>query len=191
MADERIAAAAALFAQAWLDGTTIDAFPDDLAPGDLAEASAMQDAMAARIGEDIVGWKIGGEPRPRQRPRDRGLATSFAARHHRRSQNRRRREPTAPPEAEPHGALRCIAMGGERAVAARHRAEGRTHRHSRQRQCAAAAAAARRRHGGRRVRGSRPDHRQPRRGLNMVSPSRRMCGKHACTRETEREQLAW
>ena len=62
MADDRIAAAAALFAQAWLDGTPTDAFPDNLAPRNLAEATAMQDAMAARIGEDIVGWKIGGKP---------------------------------------------------------------------------------------------------------------------------------
>ena len=59
MADDRITAAASLFAQAWLDGTTIDAFPNDLAPRNLAEAMAMQDAMAAQIGEDIVGWKIG------------------------------------------------------------------------------------------------------------------------------------
>ena len=62
MADDRIAAAAALFAQAWLDGATIDAFPDELAPRDEAEATAMQDAMAARIGEDIVGWKVAGRP---------------------------------------------------------------------------------------------------------------------------------
>ena len=62
MADDRIAAAASLFAQAWLDGTTIDALPNDLAPRDEAEATAMQDAMAARIGEDIVGWKIAGRP---------------------------------------------------------------------------------------------------------------------------------
>ena len=62
MADDRSAAAAALFAQAWLDGAPIDAFPDNLAPRNLAEATAMQDAMAARIGEDIVGWKIAGRP---------------------------------------------------------------------------------------------------------------------------------
>ena len=62
MADDRIAAAAALFAQAWLDGTTIDAFPDELVPRDETEATAMQDAMAARIGEDVVGWKIAGRP---------------------------------------------------------------------------------------------------------------------------------
>jgi 2-keto-4-pentenoate hydratase len=62
MADDRISAAAALFAQAWRDGTIIDAFPSELAPRDLAEAMAMQDAMAAQIGEDIVGWKIGGRP---------------------------------------------------------------------------------------------------------------------------------
>ena len=62
MADDRISAAAALFAQAWRDGTIIDAFPSELAPRDLAEAMAMQDAMAARIGEDIVGWKIAGRP---------------------------------------------------------------------------------------------------------------------------------
>ena len=62
MADDRIAAAAALFAQAWRDDTIIDAVPGDLAPRDLAEATAMQDAMAAAIGEDVVGWKIGGKP---------------------------------------------------------------------------------------------------------------------------------
>ena len=62
MSDDRIARAAALLAQAWLDGTTIDAFPSELAPRDLPEATAMQDAMAARIGEDIVGWKIAGKP---------------------------------------------------------------------------------------------------------------------------------
>ena len=62
MTDDRISAAAALFAQAWLDGTTIDALPGDLAPRDEAEATAMQDAMAARIGEDIVGWKVAGSP---------------------------------------------------------------------------------------------------------------------------------
>ena len=59
MADDRITAAASLFAQAWLDGTVIDAFPNDPAPRDRAEAMALQDAMAARIGEDTVGWKIG------------------------------------------------------------------------------------------------------------------------------------
>ena len=62
MADDRIGRTAALFAQAWRDDTTIDAVPGDLAPRDLAEATAMQDAMAAAIGEDVVGWKIGGKP---------------------------------------------------------------------------------------------------------------------------------
>ena len=62
MTDDRIAVAASLFAQAWRDGTTIDAFPNDLTPRDLAEATAMQDGMAARIAEDVVGWKIAGKP---------------------------------------------------------------------------------------------------------------------------------
>ena len=62
MADDRIAEAASLFARAWLDGATLDAFPSDLAPRDLGEATAMQDAMAAQIGEDVVGWKIAGRP---------------------------------------------------------------------------------------------------------------------------------
>ena len=62
MADDRIAAAASVLAKAWLDDTIIDVFPSDLAPRDLAEATAMQDAMAAQIGEDIVGWKIAGRP---------------------------------------------------------------------------------------------------------------------------------
>ena len=62
MADDRIARAVSLFAQAWRDGTTIDAIPSDLAPSDEAKATAMQAAMAAHIGEDIVGWKIAGKP---------------------------------------------------------------------------------------------------------------------------------
>ncbi len=62
MTDDRIAKAAALFAKAWRNGTSIEAFPDDLVPRDLAEATAMQDEMAARIGEDVVGWKIAGRP---------------------------------------------------------------------------------------------------------------------------------
>lgn len=62
MTEDRISAAAALFAQAWLDGATIDALPNDLAPRDEAEATAMQDAMAARIGEDTIGWKVAGAP---------------------------------------------------------------------------------------------------------------------------------
>ena len=53
---------AALFAQAWRDGTIIDAFPTELAPRDLAEAMAMQTRWPAQIGEDIVGWKIAGRP---------------------------------------------------------------------------------------------------------------------------------
>ena len=62
MADDRIARTRSLFAQAWRDDTIIDAVPGDLAPRDLAEATAMQDAMAAAIGEDVVGWKIAGKP---------------------------------------------------------------------------------------------------------------------------------
>ena len=62
MADDRIARTASLFAQAWRDDTIIDAVPGDLAPRDLAEATAMQDAMAAALGEDVVGWKIAGKP---------------------------------------------------------------------------------------------------------------------------------
>ena len=62
MADDRITRVASLFARAWLEGTTIDAIPNDLAPRDEAEATAVQDAMAAEIGEEIVGWKIGGKP---------------------------------------------------------------------------------------------------------------------------------
>ena len=62
MADDRIARAASLFAHAWLEGTTIEAFPSELAPRDPAEATAIQDAMAAQIGEDVVGWKIAGRP---------------------------------------------------------------------------------------------------------------------------------
>ena len=108
------------------------------------------------------------EPWPCQRPRDRGLAAPFAARHRRGPAHRRRGEPAAGPEGGPDGAVRCAALDGERIVPARHRVEGRPDRYPRQ--CQRARTAARGRDGCRRLRGSRPDRRQPRRGLKTPSP---------------------
>ena len=63
---ERVANAGNLLAQAWLDGRQIDSLPPELMPCDIVQATAIQDAMAARIGEqqEVVGWKVGGSPGP-------------------------------------------------------------------------------------------------------------------------------
>lgn len=55
----RIAAAAKLLLAARREGALLDRLPDDAAPRDEAEALAMQDALAQRLGAAVVGWKIG------------------------------------------------------------------------------------------------------------------------------------
>ena len=62
--DDRIAAAGRLLAEAWRGATTVNAFSEDLFPRDVAEATAIQDDMARRIGDTVVGWKVGGVPGP-------------------------------------------------------------------------------------------------------------------------------
>ena len=64
MANDKIAAAGRLLAEAWRDARTIDAYPADLAPSDLDQAIAIREEMAREIGEDVVGWKVAGRPGP-------------------------------------------------------------------------------------------------------------------------------
>jgi len=46
-------------AAAWVDGTTIPLPARDAAPGNRAEAYAVQDRMAVIVAQPVVGWKVG------------------------------------------------------------------------------------------------------------------------------------
>ena len=61
-ASARIEAAAAFLAGARREGRLVDGLPAEAAPRDLAEAIAVQDALARRTGA-VVGWKIGATAR--------------------------------------------------------------------------------------------------------------------------------
>src|SRR5688572_8560482 len=64
MADAaRIAAAAEILAAARREGRVIEGLPHDAAPRDLAEAIAVQDELARRVGARTLGWKIGATQR--------------------------------------------------------------------------------------------------------------------------------
>lgn len=62
----RVAAAAKLLATARREGQPIERLPDAAAPRHLAEALAMQDALAQRLAVPTVGWKIGATGRDLQ-----------------------------------------------------------------------------------------------------------------------------
>jgi len=59
----RIAAAAEILAAARREGRMIERLPPDAAPRDLAEAIAVQDALARRAGVSVAGWKVGATAR--------------------------------------------------------------------------------------------------------------------------------
>lgn len=59
MNEDTVRAAAKLLADAWRDMTTIEALPPALRPRNFEEAYAIQDEMAALIGQTTAGWKIG------------------------------------------------------------------------------------------------------------------------------------
>ena len=59
MNEDAVRGAAKLLADAWRDMTTIEGLPPALRPGSFEEAYAIQDEMAALIGQKTVGWKIG------------------------------------------------------------------------------------------------------------------------------------
>jgi len=63
---KRVVAAAKRLLEARREGTLLDALPEDVAPRDLAEALAVQDALATRIAVPVAGWKIGATAAPVQ-----------------------------------------------------------------------------------------------------------------------------
>jgi 2-keto-4-pentenoate hydratase len=79
MADSaRIEAAAEILAAARHEGRLIDGLPPGVAPRDLVEAIAIQDALARRTGAAAAGWKIGATAREVQQKI--GLAHPFFGR---------------------------------------------------------------------------------------------------------------
>ena len=59
MADDRICEAGRRLGEAWLAARPAGAFPEALRARSRAEAYAIQDAMAAAIGQPVTGWKLG------------------------------------------------------------------------------------------------------------------------------------
>ena len=59
MTDDRIREAGRRLGEAWLAARPMDAFPATLRARSRTEAYAIQDAMAAVIGQPVTGWKLG------------------------------------------------------------------------------------------------------------------------------------
>ena len=59
MTEDRIHEAGRRLAEAWLAARPMDAYPEALRARSRADAYAIQDAMAAVIGEPVTGWKLG------------------------------------------------------------------------------------------------------------------------------------
>jgi len=57
-----ITEAVKILCEARARGPTLDAFPDSCRPMALSEAHAIQTATALRLGEAVVGWKVGATP---------------------------------------------------------------------------------------------------------------------------------
>ena len=64
MSEDDIAKAGTLLAGAWSQSALLEGLPSYLYPGDFTEAAAIQTAMAAVIGDPVVGWKVAGAPGP-------------------------------------------------------------------------------------------------------------------------------
>ena len=59
MHDNNIQRAAEILADAWCERATLPGLPADCQPQTRAAAYAIQDAMAERLGFEVVGWKVG------------------------------------------------------------------------------------------------------------------------------------
>ena len=59
MTDDRIRDAGRRLGEAWLAARPVDAYPERLRARSRTEAYAIQDAMAAVIGQPVTGWKLG------------------------------------------------------------------------------------------------------------------------------------
>lgn len=64
MNEDSIAKAGTLLAGAWSQSALLEGLPNYLYPKDVHEAAAIQSAMAAMIGDAVVGWKVAGAPGP-------------------------------------------------------------------------------------------------------------------------------
>lgn len=64
MNEDSIAKAGTLLAGAWSQSALLEGLPSYLTPGDVREAAEIQNAMAAMIGDAVVGWKVAGAPGP-------------------------------------------------------------------------------------------------------------------------------
>jgi 2-keto-4-pentenoate hydratase len=58
MSSQRASQAADILWSAWQEKRLLEALPDDCRPHSLEEGYAIQDAMAARHGGEVIGWKI-------------------------------------------------------------------------------------------------------------------------------------
>src|SRR2546426_12323308 len=65
MTPDAIDQAAGLLADARRNGQRLDALPESCRPATLDDAHAIQEATALRLGEAIVGWKVGATPEGR------------------------------------------------------------------------------------------------------------------------------
>ena len=61
MAPDQIAQAAGKLARSWQENKTIERLSGEHCPQDLETAVAIQDELARLIGQNVVGWKVGGE----------------------------------------------------------------------------------------------------------------------------------
>ncbi len=59
MTDDRVREAGRRLADAWIAARPMDDCPEALRARSRADAHAIQDAMAAAIGEPVTGWKLG------------------------------------------------------------------------------------------------------------------------------------
>ncbi len=64
MSEDDIAKAGTLLAGAWSQSALLEGLPNYLYPKTFEEAAAIQTAMAAVIGDRVVGWKVAGAPGP-------------------------------------------------------------------------------------------------------------------------------
>lgn len=61
MTPDQIARAAGKLATSWRENKTIERLSGENCPQDLEAAIAIQDELARLIGQNVVGWKVGGE----------------------------------------------------------------------------------------------------------------------------------
>lgn len=58
MAEDRIHQTGRRLGEAWLAARAVDPFPEALRAGSRAEICAVQNAMAAVVGQPVTGWKL-------------------------------------------------------------------------------------------------------------------------------------